>query len=30
MPFLEPHLPYYDAVRNDPGFIEFLAELERI
>jgi hypothetical protein len=28
MPFIEPFLPYYDSVRNDPGFIEFLAEIE--
>ena len=30
MPFLEPQLPYYDAVRNDPGFIEFLAEIQGV
>jgi TolB-like protein len=25
-PFLEPLLPYYDPVRNDPAFVELLAE----
>jgi len=28
MPFIEPFLPYYDPVRDDPGFIQFLAEIE--
>ena len=30
MPFLEPFLPYYDSIRDDPGFVALLAELERI
>ena len=27
-PFLEPYLPYYDPIRDDPAFIELLAEIE--
>lgn len=27
-PFFEPYLPYYDAIRDDPAFIELLAEIE--
>ena len=27
-PFIEPSLPYYDSVRDDPRFSEFLAEVE--
>jgi len=27
MPFIEPFLPYYDSLRNDPVFVEFLAEI---
>jgi tetratricopeptide (TPR) repeat protein len=27
-PFLEPYLPYYDPIREDPVFIELLAEIE--
>ena len=29
MPFIEPFLPYYDSLRNDPVFVEFLAEIHR-
>ena len=25
-PFLEPYLPYYDPIRNEPAFVELLAE----
>ena len=28
MPFLEPYLPYYDGIRDEPVFIELLEELE--
>lgn len=28
-PFLEPFLPYYDPIREDPAFIELLAEFEQ-
>ena len=28
MPFLEPLLPYYDSMREDPRFTGFLAEIE--
>ncbi|MFU8830778.1 MAG: winged helix-turn-helix domain-containing tetratricopeptide repeat protein [Wenzhouxiangella sp.] len=28
MPFIEPFLPYYDAVREDSAFVEFLAGIE--
>ncbi len=27
-PFLEPYLPYYDPIRDDPAFRSLLAELE--
>jgi hypothetical protein len=27
MPFIEPHLPFYDPVRDDPAFVELLEEL---
>ena len=27
LPFLEPHLPFYDPIRETPEFIELLAEL---
>jgi TolB-like protein/DNA-binding winged helix-turn-helix (wHTH) protein len=27
IPFIEPFLPYYDSLRNDPGFVEFLTEI---
>lgn len=27
-PFLEPNLPYYDAIRDEPEFIELLTEIE--
>jgi len=27
MPFIEPLLPYYDPLRNDPRFVEFLSEI---
>ena len=27
MPFLEPYLPYYDSIRDEPAFIDLLAEL---
>jgi len=25
-PFLEPYLPYYDPIRDEPAFVELLAE----
>jgi hypothetical protein len=28
IPFIEPFLPYYDSLRNDPGFVEFVAEIQ--
>ncbi|MDX1406167.1 MAG: hypothetical protein R3192_16630 [Woeseiaceae bacterium] len=28
MPFLEPYLPFYDALRNDQEFIDMLAEID--
>ena len=28
-PFIEPFLPYYDAIRNDSLYLEFLSELRR-
>ncbi len=28
MPFMEPYLPYYDSIREDPAFVELLAELD--
>ncbi len=30
IPFIEPFLPYYDSLRNDPGFVEFLAEIRGV
>lgn len=27
MPFIEPHLPFYDPIRNEPVFIELVEEL---
>lgn len=27
MPFVEPFLPYYDAIRDEPGFVELLVEI---
>ena len=27
-PFLEPRLPFYDPIRDDPAFVELLAEIE--
>ena len=29
MPFLEPYLPYYDSIREQPAFIELVVELEK-
>ena len=28
IPFWEPYLPYYDAIRNEPEFIEMLLEID--
>jgi hypothetical protein len=28
MPFLEPFLPYYDSIRNEPEFVELLTHLQ--
>jgi len=28
-PFIEPFLPYYDSIRNDSQYVEFMAELAR-
>ena len=28
IPFVEPFLPYYDSLRNDPGFVELVAEIQ--
>ena len=28
MPFLEPYLPFYDRIREEPVFVELVAELE--
>jgi TolB-like protein len=28
MPFMEPFLPYYDSMRDEPEFVELLAEIE--
>jgi TolB-like protein/DNA-binding winged helix-turn-helix (wHTH) protein len=30
IPFIEPFLPYYDSLRSDPGFVEFLAEIQGV
>ena len=27
IPFIEPHLPYYDPIRNEPVFVELVEEL---
>ena len=27
IPFIEPFLPYYDSIREDPRFVEFVAKL---
>ncbi len=27
MPFLEPFLPYYDSMRDEPVFVDLLADL---
>ena len=27
-PFLEPYLPFYDSIRNEPEFIELLTEID--
>jgi hypothetical protein len=27
MPFMEPFLPYYDSIRDEPEFVEMLADL---
>ena len=27
-PFIEPFLPYYDSIRNDPRFVELLVEIQ--
>jgi tetratricopeptide (TPR) repeat protein len=27
MPFIEPHLPFYDPIRNEPVFVELVEEL---
>jgi TolB-like protein len=27
-PFMEPYLPYYDTIRDEPAFLELLAEIE--
>jgi TolB-like protein len=29
IPFYEPHLPYYDPIRNEPVFVELVQELNR-
>ena len=28
MPFLDPYLPFFDPIRDEPVFLELLAELE--
>jgi len=28
MPFIEPYLPYYDAIRDQPEFVDFLLETQ--
>jgi TolB-like protein len=28
-PFIEPHLPFYDPIRNEPVFVELVQELNR-
>jgi hypothetical protein len=27
IPFIEPHLPFYDPVRDEPAFVELLEEI---
>jgi len=27
-PFLEPYLPFYDLIRNEPEFIEMLTDVD--
>ena len=27
MPFMEPYLPYYDSIRDEPAFVDLIAEL---
>lgn len=29
MPFMEPYLPYYESIRDEPAFIELLSELDK-
>jgi hypothetical protein len=29
MPFLEPKLSFYDTIRDEPVFVEFVSEIER-
>src|SRR6056297_1093692 len=29
IPFIEPYLPYYDSIRDDPRFVDFVAALTR-
>jgi hypothetical protein len=28
LPFLEPFMPFYDAIRHDPEFVELMAEID--
>jgi hypothetical protein len=28
IPFIDPHLPYYDSMRDEPEFVELLAEID--
>lgn len=30
LPFLEPYLPYYDSIRDQPEFIALLSELDGV
>jgi len=27
-PYVEPYLPFYDAIRDEPEFIELLADID--
>jgi len=27
-PFIDPFYPYYDSIRDDPEFVELIAEIE--
>jgi hypothetical protein len=27
MPFMEPYLPYYDSIRDEPAFVDLIAEI---